>query len=90
MSRRMGYFGLGEEGYDRIYKDRELFSRVIKLFKPYRRYMTIVIAFIILSSITYGLTPFIMFLIINSLETDSDPFILIILIVSTLILNSLG
>ncbi len=90
MSRRMGYFGLGEEGYDRIYSDRELFSRVIKLFKPYRRYMTIVITFICLSSITYGLTPLFMSLIINQLETHSDPLILFFFIIITLILNSLG
>ena len=86
----MGYFGLGEEGYDRIYSDRELFLRVIKLFKPHRRSMTIVIIFICLSSVTYGLTPFLMSLIIKQLELKSDPFILIFFIINTLILNSLG
>jgi ABC-type multidrug transport system fused ATPase/permease subunit len=90
MSRKMGYFGLDEEGYDRIYSDRELFSRVIKLFKPYRRSMTIVIIFICLTSVTYGLTPLLMSLIIKHLELGSDPLILIIFIISTLILNSLG
>ena len=60
MSRKMGYFGLGEEGYDRIYSDRELVSRVVKLFKPHRRSMIIVIIFLCLSSFTYGLTPFLM------------------------------
>jgi ABC-type multidrug transport system fused ATPase/permease subunit len=90
MSRRMGYFGLGEEGYDRIYSDRELFSRVIKLFKPYRRSMAIVITFICLTSVTYGLTPLLMSLIINQLELQSDPYILIFFIINTLILNSLG
>ncbi|MHA2289804.1 MAG: hypothetical protein ACXABG_13550, partial [Promethearchaeota archaeon] len=77
MSRKMGYFGLGEEGYDRIYSDRKLFSRILKLFKPYRRSMTIIIAFICLSSITYGLTPYLMSLIIKQLELRSDPLILI-------------
>jgi len=90
MSRKMGYFGLDEEGYDRIYSDRELFSRVIKLFKPYRRSMTIVIIFICLTSVTYGLTPYLMSLVIKQLELKSDPFILIFLIINTLILNSLG
>jgi len=90
MSRRMGYFGLGEEGYDRIYSDRKLFSRILKLFKPYRRSMTIIITFICLSSITYGLTPYLMSLIIKQLEMESDPFILIFFIITTLILNSLG
>ena len=90
MSRKMGYFGLDEEGYDRVYSDRELFSRVIKLFKPYKRSMTIVIIFICLSSVTYGLTPFLMSLVIKQLELDSDPLILIFFIINTLILNSLG
>lgn len=86
----MGYFGLGEEGYDRIYSDKELFSRVLKLFKPYKRSMTIVIIFICLTSVTYGLTPFLMSLIIKQLELRSDPYILIFFIIGTLILNSLG
>ncbi|MFX1573493.1 MAG: ABC transporter ATP-binding protein [Promethearchaeota archaeon] len=90
MFRRIGYFGLDEEGYDRIYSDRELFNRVIKLFKPYRRSMTIVITFICLSSVTYGLTPYLMSLIIKQLELKSDLFILIYFIITTLILNSLG
>jgi len=90
MSKRMGYFGLGEEGYDRIYTDRELFSRVLKLFKPYKRSMTIVIIFICLSSVTYGLTPYLMSLIIKQLETQAEPFILVFFIINTLILNSLG
>jgi len=90
MSRKMGYFGLDEEGYDRIYSDRELFSRVIKLFKPYRRSMTIVIIFICLSSVTYGLTPFLMSLVIKHLELESNPLILIFFIINILILNSLG
>ncbi|MBY8985629.1 MAG: ABC transporter ATP-binding protein [Candidatus Lokiarchaeota archaeon] len=90
MSRKMGYFGLGEEGYDRIYSDKELFSRVLKLFKPYKRSMTIVIIFICLTSVTYGLTPFLMSLIIKQLELRSDPYILIFFIIGTLILNSLG
>jgi ABC-type multidrug transport system fused ATPase/permease subunit len=86
----MGYFGLDEEGYDRIYSDRELFSRVIKLFQPYRRSMTIVIIFICLTSVTSGLTPFLMTLVIKQLETQSNPYILIFFIINTLILNSLG
>ena len=90
MSPKIGYFGLGEEGYDRIYSDRELFSRILKLFKPYRRSMTIIITFICLSSITYGLTPYLMSLIIKQLEMQSDPLILIFFIINTLILNSLG
>ncbi|MHA2123103.1 MAG: ABC transporter transmembrane domain-containing protein, partial [Promethearchaeota archaeon] len=90
MARRMGYFGLNEEGYDRIYSDKELFSRVIKLFKPYKRSMAIVITFICLSSVTNGLTPLLMTLIITQLEFHSDPYILLIFIICTLILNSLG
>jgi len=87
---KMGYFGLGEEGYDRIYKDRELFVRIVKLFKPHRRSMLIVIIFLTLSSITYGLTPLIMRSIIRQLESKSNPYFLIIFIGNAFILNSLG
>jgi len=87
---KMGFFGLGEEGYDRIYSDRELFTRIIKLFKPHRRSMIIVIIFICLSSITYGLTPLLMSLIIKQLESQSNPLILIIFLINIFILNSLG
>lgn len=90
MAGKMEILGLGEEGYDRIYSDRELVSRVVKLFKPHKRQMIIVITFLVLSSITYGLTPFLMSLIIKQLELNSDPFILILFISSTFILNSLG
>ena len=86
----MGYFGLGEEGYDRIYSDRELVSRVIKLFKPYKRSMVIVIITLVLSSFTYGLTPFFMTLIITQLELESDPMFLVLVIFFTFIINSLG
>ncbi|MHA1916008.1 MAG: hypothetical protein ACW97V_16800, partial [Promethearchaeota archaeon] len=85
---KMGYFGLGEEGYDRIYKDRELFVRIVKLFKPHRRSMLIVIIFLTLSSITYGLTPLIMRSIIRQLESKSNPYFLIIFIGNAFILNS--
>ncbi|MHA2394664.1 MAG: ABC transporter ATP-binding protein [Promethearchaeota archaeon] len=90
MSGKMGYFGLGEEGYDRIYSDRELVSRVVKLFKPHKRQMIIVIIFLVLSSFTYGLTPYLMSLIIKQLELNSHPFTLIFFIINTFILNSLG
>ncbi|MFX1280025.1 MAG: ABC transporter ATP-binding protein [Promethearchaeota archaeon] len=90
MARRMGYFGLDEEGYDRIYSDRELVSRVVKLFKPYKRSMTIVIVTLVLSSFTYGLTPYFMTLIIIQLELESDPLFLILIIVITFFINSLG
>jgi ATP-binding cassette subfamily B protein len=90
MARRRGYFGLEEEGYDRIYSDRELFSRVVKLFNPYKSSMIIVIIFLVLSSVTSGLTPFFMTQIISHLELSSDSFILILFIIITFVINSLG
>lgn len=86
----MGYFGLDAEEYDRVYTDKELFSRIIKLFKPYRRSMVIVIIFITLSSFTYGLIPYLMSLIIKQLELGANPSIIVMFIFFTLILNSLG
>jgi len=87
---KIAYFGLDAEDYDRIYSDKELFSRIMKIFKPYRRSMSIVIIFVTLSSVTYGMIPFLMSLIIRQLEFDSHPFILTFFILNTLILNSLG
>ena len=84
------FFGLGAEDYDRIYSDRELFSRILKLFKPHRRSMTIVIIFITLSSITYGMIPYLMSLIIKQLEGPSSTSVLIFFIINLFILNSLG
>ena len=86
----MAYFGLDAEEYDRIYSDKELFTRIIKLFKPHRRSMMIVIIFLTLSSVTYGLIPYLMSLIIKQLEEQAEPLLLVIFIISTLILNSLG
>ncbi|KKK43438.1 MAG: putative ABC transporter ATP-binding protein [Candidatus Lokiarchaeum sp. GC14_75] len=84
------FFGLGAEDYDRIYSDRELFSRILKLFKPHRRSMIIVIIFITLSSVTYGLIPYLMSLIIKQLESPSSLSFLIFFIINLFLLNSLG
>ena len=36
------FFDLKVEGYDRIYSDRELFSRIIKRFEPHSKSMTVI------------------------------------------------
>ncbi|MFX1311590.1 MAG: ABC transporter ATP-binding protein [Promethearchaeota archaeon] len=86
----MAYFGLDAEEYDRIYSDKELFVRILHLFKPHRRSMMIVIVFLTFSSVTYGLIPYLMSLIIKQLEEQTEPLLLIIFIVGTVVLNSLG
>ncbi len=86
----MTYFGLDAEEYDRIYSDKELAKRIIKLFKPHRLSMLIVIIFITLSSFSYGLIPFLTSQIIKQLELEESVIILIYFILITLLLNSMG
>jgi ABC-type multidrug transport system fused ATPase/permease subunit len=80
----MTYYGLDAEEYDRIYSDKELFSRIIKTFKPYRKSMIIVMVFMIVNSFSYGILPLLTREIIDRLDQSNYiiPFIILIIIVS--------
>lgn len=80
----MTYYGLDAEEYDRVYSDKELFSRIVKLFKPYRKSMVIVIVFMIVNSFSYGLLPVLTREIIEKLDQSNYviPFIILIILVS--------
>ncbi|MHA2034994.1 MAG: ABC transporter ATP-binding protein [Promethearchaeota archaeon] len=80
----MTYYGLDAEEYDRIYSDKELFSRIIKTFKPYRKSMIIVMVFMIVNSFSYGILPLLTREIIEQLDQSNYiiPFIILIIIVS--------
>ncbi|MHA2258346.1 MAG: ABC transporter ATP-binding protein [Promethearchaeota archaeon] len=80
----MTYYGLDAEEYDRIYSDKELLSRIIKLFKPYRKSMVIVIVFMIINSFSFGILPLLTREIIEKLEQSNYviPFIVLIILVS--------
>ncbi|TFG04074.1 MAG: ABC transporter ATP-binding protein [Promethearchaeota archaeon] len=83
----MGFVGLGAEDYDRMYKDRELLSRIFKYFRPYRGSMAIVIIFLILNSLSNALVPIYTRSVINGLENNSGFEYLIFIIILIFILN---
>ncbi|MFX1480817.1 MAG: ABC transporter ATP-binding protein [Promethearchaeota archaeon] len=80
----MTYYGLDAEEYDRIYSDKELLFRIIKLFKPYRRSMLIVVVFMIINSFSFGILPVLTREIIERLDQSNYiiPFIALIILVS--------
>ena len=79
----MVWVGLEAEEYDRAYKDRTLLKRIFTYFAPYRRYLTIVVFFLIVSSLTTSFIPLIISFGINGLQTNNDIvyFLLLIMII---------
>jgi ATP-binding cassette subfamily B protein len=54
----MGFWeGLNDEKYDRQYKDRDLFTRIVAQFKPYRKGIINVALLTILMSVVGAITP---------------------------------
>ncbi|MFX1323524.1 MAG: ABC transporter ATP-binding protein [Promethearchaeota archaeon] len=86
----MAFYGLDAEEYDRIYKDRELVSRIIRVFKPYRKSMFTVIFLMVINSIAFGIIPVMTRTIIEQIDQSSYILPLVILtILITLGLNIL-
>ena len=84
------FFGVDAQEYDRIYSNKELAVRIIKLFKPYRRQMIIVIICVMLSTLTYGLIPFLTSQIIRQLELKRSTISLLYFILVMLLLTSMA
>jgi ABC-type multidrug transport system fused ATPase/permease subunit len=82
------FFDLKEEGYDRIYSDRELFSRIIKRFEPHSKSMTVIIIFIVLNSVCLGLIPWVTNQIFEQMMGTSEFLFVFILVI--LVLNLSG
>ena len=85
----MVFLSLDAEEYDRKYSDKDLISRIGVYFNKNRKSMAIVIIFITLSSLFYGLVPFFLSRLLETLEYNRDVLYLIILIMVILLLNSL-
>ncbi len=86
----MAFYGLDAEDYDRIYSDRALVSRIIRIFKPYRKSMFIIILLMVINSIAFGVLPVLTRTIIEQTNQSSYSFPLIIVtILITLGLNLL-
>lgn len=69
----MGFFSsLDTEGYDRQYSDRELVSRMVGYFKPYRRQLLLVVFFIIVIAAAGAATPVIVARGVDNLDNRMD------------------
>jgi len=86
----MAFYGLDAEDYDRIYSDRVLLSRIIRIFKPYRKSMFIIILLMLINSIAFGVLPVLTRTIIEQTNQSSYSLPLVVLtILITLGLNLL-
>lgn len=83
----MGWIGLEAEEYDRTYRDRDLFRRILSYFRPQIKPMIMVITFLTLYSTTTAFVPILSANIINNLIITGDPFFLILVISVIFILN---
>ena len=79
----MAYYGLDAEEYDRIYSDKQLLSRIIKIFKPYRKSMFVVAVFMVLNSISFGAIPLLTREIIEQL--DQSNYIIPLVVITILV-----
>lgn len=86
----MVWVGLEAEEYDRVYKDRTLLKRILSYFSAYKKYMLIVIFFLIISSLATSLVPLITSIAINNLQFNSDFTYFFFLILLILTLNILS
>lgn len=84
----MAYYGLDAEEYDRTYTDKELLSRIIKIFSPYRNKMLLIGLFMVLNSISFGVIPLLTKQIIDQIQTTEYfiPMVITVIII-TLLLN---
>ncbi|MFX1452898.1 MAG: ABC transporter ATP-binding protein [Promethearchaeota archaeon] len=86
----MVWVGLEAEEYDREIKDRTLLTRIFAYFKPYKKYMTIVIFLLILSSLSNSFVPLFTSIAINNLATNPSIFSFILIIGLIFFLNILA
>ncbi len=86
----MVWVGLEAEEYDRAIRDRTLLKRILEYFKPYKKYMAIVIFLLILSSLSSAFVPLISSIAINNLAAEPNIFNFIFLIGLIFVLNILN
>ena len=84
------WVGLEAEEYDREIKDRTLLKRIFEYFRPYKKYMTIVILLLILTSLTNSFIPLFTSIVINNLATNPNIFSFILIIGLIFFLNILA
>jgi ABC-type multidrug transport system fused ATPase/permease subunit len=86
----MGWLGLEAEEYDRKYKDRALFKRIIDYLRPYKKRASIVILFLTLSSAANAVIPLVSSLIIKAVDISGDPVAIVFLVMLASALNVTG
>ncbi|MFX0181060.1 MAG: ABC transporter transmembrane domain-containing protein, partial [Candidatus Hodarchaeota archaeon] len=86
----MVWIGLESETYDRQYKDRTLLKRILSYFSTYKKYMLIVIFFLIVSSLATSFVPLLTSIAINNLQYYNDFTYFFFLILLILALNVLS
>ncbi|MBN2150613.1 MAG: ABC transporter ATP-binding protein, partial [Candidatus Lokiarchaeota archaeon] len=86
----MGWLGLEAEEYDRQYKDRALFSRILDYLRPYKKQAYVVITFLTLSSAANAITPLVSSMIINAVDISEEPSAIVLLVVLAAALNVTG
>jgi ABC-type multidrug transport system fused ATPase/permease subunit len=86
----MGWMGLEEEEYDRQYKDTALLRRIFAYLAPYGRRMAVVVMLVVLSSLSYGLIPWVSSIIINDAYINRNLGFLVFMVLVALLLNVIG
>jgi len=79
--------GLDTEEYDRNYTDKELFFRIFRYFKPYRKQLVIVVAMLTLNALFATAGPILISESIDRVLTDSSMEMLLLLSSGILILG---
>ncbi len=86
----MGWLGLEAEEYDRKYKDRALFKRILDYLRPYKKRAGIVVLFLTLSSAANAVIPLVSSFIIKAVDISGDPAVIVLLVVLATLLNVVG
>ncbi|MFW9914400.1 MAG: ABC transporter ATP-binding protein [Candidatus Thorarchaeota archaeon] len=86
----MGRWALEAEAYDRAYRDKDLFRRILVYFGPYKKSVSIVILFLVLSSFANALVPILLATAISNLVKSKETSFLLLLLSLTLLLGCLG
>jgi len=82
----MGFFsGLASEGYDRQYTDRQLVSRILKYFHPYRRYLVVITVLLLVIALAGASIPAVVAWGVDKLDDALTNSVIILLSVTVFI-----
>ncbi|MBN1216708.1 MAG: ABC transporter ATP-binding protein [Candidatus Lokiarchaeota archaeon] len=84
----MAFIGLDAEKYDRKYNDIDLFKRIYKYFRIYKRKIMIVVLLLTIASLIESFLPILITLALNSLQTGLNTQYLVTIIIISLFFNA--